>query len=200
VVTKQPELYNPDPNVASPLLLLMKWTFPATYVERFKAEAIHGAPAQTRFLFSSTVESGSEIRGKVEAFGGPVDLFVTPNEGLTLVDLQDLEANSPLKQYFLDDQPAGTTGLARRLNPDKYYIAARWNFNQYSREFLRTHKVKVSNPKNTNSKPEEAQPVDWGPSVHTGRVASLSPGLMAKLGLDTDDEAVITIPKSQASP
>ncbi len=40
---------------------------------------------------------------------------------------------------------------------------------------------------------EKARPADWGPSVKTGRIADLSPGLAALLNLDTDDDVIITI-------
>ena len=39
----------------------------------------------------------------------------------------------------------------------------------------------------------DAQPVDWGPHISTGRVADLSPGLAKALGLQTDDVVRITI-------
>jgi hypothetical protein len=40
-----------------------------------------------------------------------------------------------------------------------------------------------------------AFPADWGPNDEaTGRVADLSPGLLADLGLKTDDEVEVIFP------
>jgi len=39
-----------------------------------------------------------------------------------------------------------------------------------------------------------AFPSDWGPHQSTGRVADLSPGLMADLGIETDDEVEVIYP------
>jgi hypothetical protein len=33
-----------------------------------------------------------------------------------------------LQEFFLSQQPPGTTGYARRLNPDIYYLACRWDY------------------------------------------------------------------------
>ena len=46
----------------------------------------------------------------------------------------------------------------------------------------------------------DARPVDWGPHISTGRVADLSPGLAAALGLRTDDVVRITISALRAIP
>jgi hypothetical protein len=39
-----------------------------------------------------------------------------------------------------------------------------------------------------------AFPADWGPNDSTGRVADLSPGLLADLELVTDDEVEVIYP------
>lgn len=122
------------------------------------------------------------IEGKMSTFGGPDDTGVSPGEPLALVSTKDAAL---LKEYFLDMQPPGTTGLARRLNPDAAYIACRWDYKKTGRVFLIGTLVTVINPKTGAS--ELAKPVDWGPHESTGRVADLSPGLAQRLGLDTDD-------------
>jgi hypothetical protein len=62
----------------------------------------------------------------------------------TPADLQD-----PKYSYlFLPTPPPGTTGLGRRLNPDKYYFACRWNYNDTPREFLKRALARVENPAN----------------------------------------------------
>jgi hypothetical protein len=127
------------------------------------------------------------LQGKMSHFGGPQDQGVTPDEGLAIMDQGDVAARPDL---FLAAQPAGTTGLARRLNPDAKYIACRWDFNITPKNFLKTIKVKVS----ANDKSAEATPVDWGPNIKTGRVADLSPGLEAALGLQTNDDCTVEVP------
>ena len=89
-------------------------------------------------------------------------------------------------------QPPGTTGLARRLNPNAMYLAMRWDYRVTSLVWLRQHQVTITNPKNGRS--VLAWPADWGPNVNTGRVADLSPGVAAKLGLNTDDTVDISVP------
>ena len=43
-----------------------------------------------------------------------------------------------------------------------------------------------------------AFPADWGPHEKTGRVADLSPGLMADLGIETDDQVEVVFPYKEA--
>ena len=130
------------------------------------------------------------VEGTMSTFGGPHDTGVGPNEGLALLSRSDL--NDPkYRSLFLPAAPPGTRGLARRLDPQKYYLACRWNYDQTSRSFLRKSVALVKNPR--NGRAVCAQPVDWGPNSKTGRVADLSPGLAARLGLNTDDEVIVTI-------
>lgn len=129
----------------------------------------------------------------MSTFGGPLDFGVSPTEGLALFERPDLQ--NPLHRgLFLAAQPPGTTGLARRLNPDRFYIACRWIYSQTSREFLRNCVATVTNPQTNRS--AEARPADWGPNISTGRVADLSPGLAAELGLETDDDCVVHIERA----
>ena len=125
--------------------------------------------------------------GKVSTFGGPHDTGVSPSEGLAL--FSDIGEAPP--GLFLDTQPGGTSGLARRLNPESKYLACRWDYSVTPIAFLRKAIVKVSAP---GKQPVDAHPVDWGPNVRTGRVADLSPGLADVLGLNTDDECTLEIP------
>jgi DNA-binding protein Fis len=126
----------------------------------------------------------------MSTFGGPDDHGMTPSEGVALFGNSDL-SNSQYAGLFLPAPPPGTTGLGRRLNPAKYYLACRWNYNDTPRAFLRNTLALVENPQ--NSRTAYARPVDWGPNVSTGRVADLSPGLAAALNLNTDDDVIITI-------
>ena len=127
-------------------------------------------------------------KGKVSWFGGPEDTGVTPSEGLAfLYDVEDKP------EVFLDSQPPGTTGLARRLDPDTYYIAMRWDYDQFPKDRLAGNEIAMV--RSTKSgKHHYAHPADWGPHVDTNRVADLSPKLMEVLGLNTDDEVEVVYP------
>jgi N-acetylmuramoyl-L-alanine amidase len=135
------------------------------------------------------------VEGKMSTFGGPNDHGMSPTEGLALFDNADL-TNPSFAYLFLPASPPGTSGLGRRLNPDERYLACRWDYTATSRSFLRANKALVQNPQNGRS--AYAQPADWGPNTATGRVADLSPGLAAQLGLNTDDDVIVTI--SAAAP
>src|SRR5258708_1364697 len=89
--------------------------------------------------------SGTPItkEGKMSVFGGPDDRFIKPDANLALFfnNPSDAVANTDI---FLSEQPAETTGLARRLNPEAHYIACRWDYTVTPKDFLRRIKVKVS--------------------------------------------------------
>lgn len=114
--------------------------------------------------------------------------MVSAAEGLALFSEQSA---ADIDDLLLPEQPAGTTGLARRLNPDTDYIACRWDYAATPKHYLRGIKVRVTNPENNEF--ADARPVDWGPHASTGRVADLSPGLAKKLGLKTDNECRVEI-------
>jgi N-acetylmuramoyl-L-alanine amidase len=128
-----------------------------------------------------------KLSGKCSWFGGPEDLGVAPDEGLAFIykvsDAPDL---------FLPAQPPGTTGLARRLDPKGFYVACRWDYEQYPKPTLLENCALVRSTKTGRS--FAAFPADWGPNQNTGRVADLSPGLMEALGITTDDEVEIIYP------
>lgn len=131
-----------------------------------------------------------KITGKCSWFGGPNDKGVSPSEGLAFIyELDDAP------HLFLPAQPPGTTGLARRLDPQKHYIACRWDYNETSKNDLLNIKVLVRAPK--TGKEFIAEPADWGPHQNTGRVADLSPGLMDALGITTDDTVEVTLPDQE---
>src|SRR5277367_3920938 len=133
-------------------------------------------------------------QGKMSTFGGPTDGGVGPAEGLALIGPADL-AEWWFAHLFLPEQPAGTTGLARRLNPRAFYLAMRWDYGRFPKELLRNTVVKLTNP--ANGLYVFARPVDFGPgdgtvidgqqTQDTGRIADLSPGAATALALQTDD-------------
>jgi hypothetical protein len=138
-----------------------------------------------------------QVEGKMSTFGGPHDLGMSADEGLALFSKPDLE-NPKYAYLFLPAPPPGTSGLGRRLNADQYYLACRWNYSETSKDFLRESLARVENLQNGRS--ADARPADWGPNPATGRVADLSPGLAAALGLNTDDFVRITITTEAAVP
>jgi hypothetical protein len=128
-------------------------------------------------------------KGKVSWFGGPDDTGVSPSEGLAfLYDYDDAP------HLFLDEQPSGTSGLARRLDPDVPYIAMRWDYDLHDKEMLASGKylAVVKAPK--TGRQFRAYCADWGPHVDTQRVADISPGLMEDLGIKTDDDVEVIFP------
>jgi hypothetical protein len=135
------------------------------------------------------------LEGLMSTFGGPNDTGVAPDEDLALFTKDDIPSFPGL---FLDTQPSNTTGLARCLNPDAAYIACRWDYSATPKSYLKSIKVKVTNP--ATGKTADAQPVDWGPNAATGRVADLSPGLARSLALNTDFACKVVIPAPSQSP
>jgi len=132
--------------------------------------------------------------GKMSVFGGPADEGVGPHEGLALVGPTDLGIWW-WACLFLAQQPDGTTGLARRLNPRAFYLAMRWDYTAHPKQLLRNTLVKVTNP--VNGLHVWARPVDFGPgdgsvidgemTRDTKRIADLSPGTAMALGVRTNE-------------
>ena len=133
------------------------------------------------------------LRGKVSHFGGPDDMGVSPSEGLAFIYKVE---DAPW--LFLPSQPPGTTGLARRLDPEVYYIATRWDYDDTPKTMLPTMGVLVRAPK--TGREFMAFCADWGPNTNTGRVADISPGLMEALGIKTDDEVEVIYPYEVEEP
>ena len=128
-----------------------------------------------------------QTRGQCSHFGGPEDTGVSSSEGLAFIYDYD---EAP--HLFLEDQPEGTTGLARRLNPGIFYVACRWDYNVTSKTMLASPSRQAL--VRANGKEFLAWPADWGPNESTGRVADLSPALMEALDLQTDDEVEVLYP------
>ena len=86
----------------------------------------------------------------------------------------------------------GLQDSARRLDPEQMYIACRWDYDLHPKESLLENMAMVRSPR--TGRFTKAYPADWGPHVDTDRVADISPGLMAALGIDTDDEVEVIYP------
>jgi N-acetylmuramoyl-L-alanine amidase len=131
-------------------------------------------------------------RGRCSQFGGPEDTGVSADEGLAIWPGTDAVITEKNQHLFLPIQPAGTTGMARRLNPWVHYLACRWDYDVTPREVLRENLALVRST--ATGYAIAAFPADWGPHGDTQRVADLSPGLMLDLDLDTDDEVIVIFP------
>ena len=132
-------------------------------------------------------EGKFHVKGLCSWFGGPDDTGVSPDEGLAFFYNYD---EAP--HLFLPEQPKGTTGLARRLNPNVLYVACRWDYDK-------TSKAELANPSvlaivRAHGAEFYAWPADWGPHEDTNRVADISPALMQALDLTTDDEIEVIYP------
>ena len=132
-----------------------------------------------------------KVEGKCSHFGGPEDTGVSPSEDLAFIYTTE---DKPV--LFLSYQPEGTTGLARRLNPEQPYLACRFPYDSETkakwREVLLKEMAMVYAPK--TGKSIKCYPADWGPHSDTDRVADLSPSALEYLGIETDDDVVVTFP------
>ena len=129
-----------------------------------------------------------EVSGKVSHFGGPDDTGVSPSEGLTFLYNED---DAP---WLFGEQPSGTTGLARRLDPNVPYIAMRWDYDVYPKAALASMDYAALVTAQKTGRSFLAWPADWGRMSDTGRIADISPGLMTALGIQTDDEVIVDFP------
>lgn len=126
--------------------------------------------------------------GKCSIFGDMADLGVAANEGLSLIEPVDL-AHWWYNRLFIAEQPPGTTGLARRLNPSAFYCAMRWDFAVTPREAIRNSMCLVQ----ANGVKIWCSPADWGPNERTGRIIDLSPGAAEALMVKTDEVVAVTL-------
>lgn len=130
-------------------------------------------------------------RGYMSTFGGPNDSGVSSSEGLAF-----FYEPEECPHLMLPEQPPNTTGMARRLDSNVFYVACRWPYdNGVPKEMLRNQNLKaaVRNPR--TGKVFAAFPADWGPHEEdTGRAADLSPALADALELETDDEVEVAYP------
>ncbi len=131
------------------------------------------------------------VEGKMSTFGGPKDTGMSPSEGLSLFSSEQDMINHGVGDFLLSSHEAGATGLGRRLNPKKYYLACRWWETNLSTSLLKNTWAWVENSKSGTRL--KARPVDSGPADWTNRVADLSPGLADALKLKTNDVCSVTI-------
>jgi N-acetylmuramoyl-L-alanine amidase len=142
---------------------------------------------------NETGVAAAHFEGKCSWFGGPDDDGVAPDEGLAFI--YEVEQAPHL---FLETQPEGTSGLARRLDPNEYYVACRWNYDVTPKSMLADPTIQALVIAGGGAKRLLAWPADWGPHEDTGRAADISPGLMEALGIKTDDQVEVIYPAKYA--
>jgi N-acetylmuramoyl-L-alanine amidase len=155
--------------------------------------AIASGLASEEIVPTPEPEAKFQAKGRCSWFGGPDDTGVSPSEGLAFIYNYDDRPD-----LFLDQQPPGTTGLARRLDPDVYYVACRWDYDVTPKTML-DDKDKQALVR-AGGLEFLAWPADWGPNENTGRVADISPGLMEALEIGTDDEVEVIYPYAGVAP
>jgi N-acetylmuramoyl-L-alanine amidase len=153
-------------------------------------QAIAGALADAE---GDEEERPDVLTGEVSWFGGPDDDGVDPDE-----DLAFIYSVEDAPYLFLATQPEGTTGLARRLNPNVPYIALRFDYDVHPKDTLVGAMALVRATK--TGRQMIAFAADWGPHIDTGRIADISPGLMTYLGIETDDEVEVIFPYTRGEP
>jgi N-acetylmuramoyl-L-alanine amidase len=151
------------------------------------ADVLGGADEGDEVTLPPQPGEALHVTGKVSQFGGPDDTGVSASEGLAFISKVDQAPH-----LFLPSQPAGTTGLARRLNPYIHYVACRWDYAKTPKPSL-LEDVALVRALATGIE-MKAFPADWGPHENTDRVADISPGLMDDLGIRTDDVVEVIFP------
>jgi hypothetical protein len=126
---------------------------------------------------------GEVLCGPCSWFGGPNDSGMAENEPLAFI----FEV-SQAPDLFLD---GATEALGRALDPEEFYIAMRWDYDEISKDELLRTMCLVRSP--DTSRAFWARPSDWGPNENTERLCDISPGLMDALGVETDDELEVIV-------
>lgn len=130
--------------------------------------------------------------GKCSSFGGMSDTGMKNDTGLALYE--PWEADRRGDMFFPEDVawPNSNAGARQptwqRLRTDFPYIALRFDHKR-GRQLLQRLPYKVENLKTGSW--EIGFLVDWGPNEETNRYVDLSPGLMKRLDLHTDDEVCV---------
>jgi N-acetylmuramoyl-L-alanine amidase len=136
-----------------------------------------------------------EFSGTCSHFGGPTDDGVAWDENLAWWETWEQVEAAGATGIFLYEAPPNTSGLARRLDPLESYVACRWDYSITPKSMLADQRLRAEVFAPKTGKKYFAQPCDWGPHEEkTGRAADLSPGLLEALGIETDDEVVVTFP------
>jgi hypothetical protein len=134
-----------------------------TYYDEFDniCEAISNAIADEEGMVPEPEPDDDDVlfqaTGTCSTFGGPDDLGVSASEGLAFIYDYD---EAPY--LFLPKQPPGTTGLARRLSPDVFYLACRWDYDRTSKLMLKNSGYMALVTAKKTGISRLAHPADWG--------------------------------------
>lgn len=137
--------------------------------------------------------------GRVSSFGGPGDIGVGDTEGLSCIDNNDLNDWWFRRIFVSPGSWVNSKGLARNLDPNAFYCAMRWAYGSfddvqgdiltgYARNQVRRAIIIIE----ANNKTIYAQAADWGPNTDTGRFIDLSPVILTKLGVETNDAVTVS--------
>jgi N-acetylmuramoyl-L-alanine amidase len=153
------------------------------------------ALARVQLLDQPLTDNQVVFSGTCSWFGGPADEGVAWDEDLAWWENWDQVEAAGATSLFLSEQPPGTSGLARRLDPEEPFVACRWDYNVTPKSMLADQRLLASVHAPKTGKRFFARPADWGPHEEkTGRAADLSLGLMELLGIETDDLVEVTYP------
>lgn len=121
----------------------------------------------------------SFVSGKVSHFGGPADRGITETETGAL-----------------------TGELLRKINPNDYYCAMRWDYQTMhanvgtAKKLWSQKRILIVNP--ANGRAVVARPNDWGPHVRTERIIDVSPGALKAIGATTDNLVLVSFAQDDA--
>ena len=127
-----------------------------------------------------------KIIGKCSCFGGANDCGMSSDTGLALYEPHEADRRPDIFLPAPADDPKQETW--KRLRTDFPYVAMRFS-KVVGREWLQNQPWKITNPK--TGQWVMGFVVDYGPAESTGRVVDLSPGIMARLRIKTDDEVIV---------
>lgn len=117
--------------------------------------------------------------GKCSTFGGPLDVGMTPEEGLSLFEHHEADCRPDLFEPRDKDL---ILGASQRLRTEALYLAVRFT---EPREVCKGQVWRLRNPR--NGKWIIASLVDWGPHPSVGRDFDISPRAAELLEVNTDD-------------
>lgn len=126
-------------------------------------------------------EGLSFVSGTVSWFGGPSDTGVTSTETGAVTGERLRALNDPL---------APSESVLASSPEDYYFVAMRWDYAPLGVTWLRSARLLVVSP--ITGRAIVVRPVDWGPNTSTRRIVDLSPQSLTSLGIDTDDEVLIS--------
>ena len=127
-------------------------------------------------------------KGRISTFGGPGDMGMIHDTGLTLYEPAEADRAVPLFEDGPHSQPTW-----QRLRTSAFYIALPFSGKAEGalRRQLQAADFKITNPLNGES--AIARLVDRGPAADTQRLVDMSQGLADHLGLATDDVAEVEL-------